>query len=152
MKQSPIRKLHQFLQLSWPDRWLLIHAGWWLGLITLGLRVMRLQTLQRLLLKRATRRASNVPAQRLAWAVRAASRFVPAATCLPQTLAAQVLFIQHGYPAELQIGAAKRPNGTLEAHAWLTSNGEIVLGALPDMERFVPLGSVQRGREQEQTG
>lgn len=147
-----MRTLHQFLQLSWPDRWLLIRAGWWLGLITLGLRVIRLQALQRLLRRRATLRTPSVPAQRIAWAVRVASRIVPAATCLPQTLTAQYLFIQHGYPAELQIGAAKRPDGTLEAHAWLTSGGKIVLGELPDMDRFVPLAPVQRRREPEQTG
>jgi hypothetical protein len=114
--------------------------------------MVRLQALQRLLLRRATRRAGNTPAQRIAWAVRVASRLVPAATCLPQALTAQYLFVQHGYPAELQIGAAKRPDGTLEAHAWLISGGEIVIGALPDMDRFVPLAPVQRRREQEQTG
>ena len=146
------RFLYKFLQISWPERWLLFRALSWLSLVTLGLRVVSLQALQRLLDRSTAPRAPVASAQRIAWAVRVASRFVPAATCLPQALTAQHLLARHGYPAELQIGAAKRPDGTLEAHAWLISGGEVVIGALPDLDRYVPLSPVQRTSKQEQTG
>ncbi len=61
-----------------------------------------------------------------------AQRVVPRATCLPQALAAESLLTRGGLPAELQIGVKKTPEGKLLAHAWVESEGQIVVGALPE--------------------
>ena len=37
-----------------------------------------------------------------------------------------------GLPADLQIGVMKTPQGKLLAHAWVESDGRIVVGALPE--------------------
>jgi hypothetical protein len=134
-----MKNIRRFLHLSWTDRLLVIEAVVWLGAITLGLRVLPLLTLQRLLLKLAERRPRCMTTQRITWAVRTASHYVPKAVCLPQALTAQFLLVQSGYDAELQIGAARSADGKLEAHAWVTSESGILIGNLSDLDRFVPL-------------
>lgn len=80
----------------------------------------------------------------VAWAVTAAARCVPAATCLTQALAAQVLLGRRGCAGELRIGVARDSRGRLEAHAWIERCERVVIGALPDIERFTPLPSIER--------
>lgn len=77
----------------------------------------------------------------LTWAVSVVSRRVPRATCLTQALALQALLAREGRPAELQIGVAKAADGAFEAHAWLESEGRVVIGG-GDVERFTPLARV----------
>jgi hypothetical protein len=142
-------RIRKFLQLSWPDRLLVIQAMFLLGGITLGLRILPLFSLQHLLLKLANRRwgvrpAHRPSAPRIAWAIRVAGRYVPKATCLPQAFAAQFLFIQNGYPADLQIGAARSEDGKFEAHAWVIGESGILIGGLQDLDRFVPLSPLEK--------
>jgi hypothetical protein len=85
--------------------------------------------------------------ERIAWAVGAASRYVPTATCLSQALAAQVLLARHGHPASLRIGVARGAAGRLEAHAWIESRGRIVIGGTADLARYTPLPALD-GRPQ----
>jgi hypothetical protein len=79
-------------------------------------------------------------ADRIAWSVGSAARFVPKATCLTQALAGEVLLIRAGYPAKVRIGVAKDAAGKLEAHAWVESDGRVVIGD-HDLHRFTTLGS-----------
>ena len=79
-------------------------------------------------------------ADRIAWSVGSAARFVPRASCLTQALAGEVLLIRAGYPAQVRIGVAKDPAGKLEAHAWVESDGRVVIGD-HDLHRFTTLGS-----------
>jgi Transglutaminase-like superfamily len=72
-----------------------------------------------------------------------ASRYVPTATCLAQALAGQTLLAQQGEPAVLRIGVAKNEAGKLEAHAWVESQGRIVIGASLDLCRYTQLPSVE---------
>lgn len=60
-----------------------------------------------------------------------AARVVPRATCLPQALAAESLLTRGGIAADLQIGVMKTPAGKLLAHAWVESDGRIIVGDLP---------------------
>ena len=79
--------------------------------------------------------------EKIAWAVRAASKGVPRATCLTQALAAQVLFARHAHAVDLKIGVAKGDAGGLEAHAWLEHGGRVVVGNVRDLGRYVPLAA-----------
>jgi hypothetical protein len=77
----------------------------------------------------------------IAWAVAAASRYVPKATCLVQALAAESLLAQAGYPSRLHIGVApgKPPDGRgLDAHAWLECGGQALVGGA-NAGRYRPL-------------
>jgi hypothetical protein len=86
-----------------------------------------------------TRRDGRSP-EELTWAVATASRRVPRATCLTQALALQALLAREGYESDLHIGVAKAPDGALEAHAWLSSGGHVLIGG--GAERFTPLVSM----------
>lgn len=66
------------------------------------------------------------PAQ-IGWAINKAAAFFPGgASCLPRALAAQWLLAQNGHDARLCVGVTK--DEKFEAHAWVVSSGEIVVG------------------------
>lgn len=62
------------------------------------------------------------------WAIEAAGRRIPNATCLTQALAARVLMRWFGYSAQLCFGVARKKDGSLRAHAWVERGGRAVLG------------------------
>jgi hypothetical protein len=74
-------------------------------------------------------------------AVRAASRFVPFASCLTQALAAQMLIRSRGQHSELKIGVTRGEREQFAAHAWLETNGRIIIGKLPGHRQYKVLSS-----------
>lgn len=145
-----MNRIRKFLRLPRSDQGLLIQAMLGLTVVTLGLKLLPWLTLQRLLLKLANRSIRGKPTRRpsphrLGWTVRVASRYVPQATCLPQALVAQFLLHQWAYSADLRIGVTKNKDGKLEAHAWVTRGGEIIIGAAGDPDRFIPLSPTKKG-------
>ena len=54
------------------------------------------------------------------------------------------MLAQHGEPALLQIGVAKNEAGALQAHAWLESQGRIVIGNSREVFRYTRLPSIER--------
>jgi len=135
---------HKLRRATAEERALALEA---LGLLVgarLALWLLPFAPARRLFDAYARRPAAPRSAERLAWAIAAAGRRVPAPfrDCLPQALAAEVMLRRHGVPAELVIGA--RPGqggGRLEAHAWVVSGGQVIVGWLDDLPSFVPLGS-----------
>lgn len=113
---------------------------WWLSVMRVGVWLVPLRLLRRV--SRRTAQSSGgvsvtrPPRQRIVWAVTAASRVVPRATCLPQALATQTLLARRGYPAQLRIGVAKSDAGLLEAHAWVESDGQVVVGNVRNLARY----------------
>lgn len=99
-------KLRSFLHLPTNDRRLLVKSVLLVGTIRLGLWLLPFQTLRHLL-----GRVARTPSQlqggdrpsidRVVWAVVIASRYVPAATCLTQSLATKVLLSRRGHQASL---------------------------------------------------
>jgi hypothetical protein len=66
---------------------------------------------------------------------------------LTQALAAQVLLERHGYPTVVHLGvtrADERQDGFF-AHAWLESNGSVVVGA--SEVPYVPLATLSERLE-----
>ena len=143
-----MRQIRKFLSLSTADRSLLLKSAFLLEVMTLGLKVLSFQTMQRFSMGKRqktarVRHADRPPENRIAWAVIVASRYVPAATCLSQALAARILLEQHGYPARLCIGVARGERGQLEAHAWVESQGRVIVGNSQDLSRYTPLPSLE---------
>jgi hypothetical protein len=64
----------------------------------------------------------------LANTVTAASRYVPAASCLTQALTMQILLGRCGHVSTLRIGVARSQDGKFQAHAWVELEGRIVIG------------------------
>lgn len=140
-----MKRLGKFLHLPKRDRKLLASTVLLLGAIKLGLLVLPFQTLRRLL-ARMTLVTSQLPKthradlSKVVWAVEVASRYMPGGVkCLARALATQALLAKRGYPAHLRIGVAKSEEGQLEAHAWVESQGKIVIGSLADLARYTPL-------------
>jgi len=64
----------------------------------------------------------------VAVATRRAARVVPGATCLTQAIAMRTLLERRGQSSSLRIGVARSIGGSLDAHAWVEVNDEIVIG------------------------
>jgi hypothetical protein len=74
-------------------------------------------------------RGAMPSSEQLARDVCVVSSYVPRATCLTQALAGQVLFDLYGHPAHVHVGVIKTEGkGTFQAHAWLESDGKVVIG------------------------
>jgi hypothetical protein len=67
------------------------------------------------------------PVDRIVWAVSAATRRMPGATCLVSAFALQRLLSREGHASELHIGVAKR-DSELAAHAWIVCEGRTLIG------------------------
>jgi len=85
----------------------------------------------------------DMPVSRLVWAVRAASRRVPAASCLTQSLALQCLLTRAGHRSRIRIGAAKDVESGFQAHAWVEYLGEPLLSGPDELARYVRMFAVE---------
>ena len=133
----------------WPFPWSRV-AGW-----PRGLEAAALLGVARLLVRhvpmrywRAWLTTADAPlaaprhavAHTIARSVRSVARRRPLrAVCLPQAMAGQWMLRRRGVPSRLWFGVRKGPDaGGLEYHAWLTVDGECVLGG-GETETFTAL-------------
>jgi hypothetical protein len=122
--------LHDLWSLTARDRSLLIRAVILVGAARVALWVLPFNTARRAVTRRARRTSGSYTTNEIGWAVSVAKRFVPKGNCLPQALAAEALLIQCGHPVEFRIGVVKKNGDRLEAHAWVESEGNLVVGDL----------------------
>ncbi len=78
----------------------------------------------------------------IVWAVDAASRRLPDATCVTQAVSALLILRRYGYDAQFCVGVARNKNGSLDAHAWLERGGRVVIGR--STQPFVRLPGLAR--------
>jgi hypothetical protein len=83
----------------------------------------------------------EMPVARLVWAVRAASRRIPGASCLTQSLALHCLLMRAGHPSEVRIGVTNDSSLGFQAHAWVEHAGRTWLSAPPETALYVKLFS-----------
>ena len=147
-----MKRSRKFLSFTSRERQLLLGTFFLLGLVRLGLWLLPFQTLRQILA--SISQTNPVGEQKycppttdeIVWAVNLSSRYMPGgAKCLARALTTQVLMSRHSYSPQLRIGVAKGDGGQLEAHAWVESQGEIVIGHLRDLSRFTPLAVWQGG-------
>ena len=75
--------------------------------------------------------------ERIVWALEATGRRLgPLSSCLVRALVAEVVLDSNDGPVHLTIGV-KRTGNALEAHAWVTRQNHILIGATSD--QFIPL-------------
>lgn len=114
------------------DRGLLVSALCLVSAIRLGLWVLPVRMVGRVLGWVVSRKpgVARDPslADRVARAVTRAGRVVPGATCLTQALATQVLLERHGLPTRLHIGVVRAGGQAVRGHAWVETQGVIVIG------------------------
>ena len=137
--------LRRVLRLTSTERRVLREAWLAMGAIRMSLWLLPFRTTRRLVdrVGKARSRPSkdDLSVERVAWAIRVAARFVPrGGHCLTQALATQILLSRHGFPAKLRFGVLTDRTEGLLAHAWVDSDGVIVVGG-GDLDRYVELSS-----------
>ncbi len=145
-----MRVLRKFLRLPLNDRRMLVSAALVLGLVGAGLRLISFKKLLRMA-DGFSRKPSQRPnpschsSERISWAISAVGRRIPFLSgCLIQAVATKTLLARWGHPSVMRIGVNKGENGRLEAHAWVESEGAVVMGA-PAPGHFIPLRGIDRG-------
>jgi hypothetical protein len=95
---------------------------------------------------RSAARAGRGQLDEMVWAVDAVgNRLFPRNPCLVQALVIQRLFVRAGQPAELRIGVRREGASKLAAHAWVESNGVIVIGSRGLSDDYVALPPIRPG-------
>lgn len=129
-----MKRLQRLRSLDADERRLLLSASLLHAAIGAALLLLPFRAVRRLVKGLAKERGSQPqPGARtldqVAWAVGAAGRHLPLGKrCLTQALVAQVLLARRGQPACLRLGVARREDGEFRAHAWIESEGRIVVG------------------------
>ena len=133
--------LLKFCRLSRREQWFLLKSFALTVAVRAALDLLPHRVLLALVSRaRAGRVRSAESVDRIAWAVRAASRAVPRATCLTQAIAVSILMVRRGYDAQVSIGVAAKQGG-IDAHAWVEHNGEIVIGG-PRVQPYTSLAAI----------
>jgi hypothetical protein len=144
-----MRRIYKFLRLPFQDQRLFLKSFCVLIAIRVGLSVLAFQTL-RFLLASLTPSVSDFPQTnttamlKVSRTVEIISRYVPAMTCLTQALATHFLLARSGQASALRIGVAKSQEGKFQAHAWVESQGRIIIGKLPDLRRYSVLPPLEK--------
>ena len=143
-----MRRLRRFLTLSSADRMLLLRAAGALAAMRVALWALSLRKVQKLIGRAAGRPllpdVHRRSAERIAWAVQTAARYVPGATCLPQALTTHLMLLRNGHCAHVRIGVTITDERCLQGHAWVEAEGgRVVAGG--DVTRYLALGPGSEG-------
>jgi hypothetical protein len=134
-----MRLISKFLALNSEEKSLLIKASILVWAIRIGLCILPFRALHSVSARGpAMTKLANPSEERIVWAVKAASVYVPRATCLTQAVTARILLSMYGYGADLRIGVA-RESGRLKAHAWLEKEGKVLIGGSTCDYRPLPM-------------
>ena len=148
MDVRPFTDLRRFIGMPHVQRSVLLKVIPIVAVVRLALWTVSFATASEFLQCRAirgivSRSLTRAQAAELAWAVRGASRYIPAATCLTQSLALQFLLRQTGRACALRIGVAKHSSRALRAHAWVDCAGEVLLDQPADVRAYTVLASLE---------
>jgi hypothetical protein len=128
------------LAAIWRDKWLLLSSLFLLWFVRLSLSLIGYnRMIRRVSFQPNLPFPSDALALRVALSIRTASALVPKPTCLVQALAAKILLGLRGYASQIEVGV-RRTGDTFGAHAWLISDGKVVLGGdTENLSSFQPL-------------
>ena len=116
------------------NRWTELRALAWLLVVRTGLAVASFPKMQEFVERAGSKGVGRRPVKpiaavdRISRSVTRASRLVPGAKCLAQSMAAQILLGRHGIPSQMKVGVARKGADQLRAHAWLEQDGHVVFG------------------------
>lgn len=140
-------KLARFRRLPWSDQSLLCRAAFRLSLASLAVHLLPFSWWRSRLNSRPPSRSSGNgidQVNRIVWAVEVAARHVPGATCLVQSIVGAEMLRHAGHQAEIHVGVSARPDQALRAHAWVESEGLILLGGEDSASQYTPLVAALR--------
>lgn len=149
--------LGKLARASWSERRALVRAAVLLVAVRTALLTLPLRTVLRMAERAGGRGTKTRPAghaasagnggadadpdlRRIIWAVEVmGNRLFPKNPCLTQALVVQVLFRRAGRPADLRIGVRRDTEATPQAHAWVESEGVILIGHSEALQGYVTL-------------
>ena len=148
-------RLKKFFELAPAQRSLLVRTFALVGIVRSALWVAPFPLVRRVTNRWARLRpdASTSPSQAseqiadVTLAVTRASRFVPRATCLTQALATRILLARRGIASVVRYGAARGADGNFLAHAWVESEGRVVIGGVTSPNRYAPFPAFDTAAE-----
>ena len=149
-----MKKIIKLWHLTWSEHNLLIKTFILLGLIRLVLWSLHIKILLKLLgyisqLSSKEKPLGLIQPKNIVWAVDLTSRYLPGQVkCLARALTTKMLMNHYGYNSQIKIGVAKGKQGDLEAHAWVESEGKVIIGFLRDLTRFSPMKSFKEESKQ----
>lgn len=126
-------RIRKFFGLSHRQRWLLLKAIALLAVVRLLLWLLpypRVRPLVDRVSHRSPRLAADpLPVESFVWAIEQASHVVPAGGhCLSRAVAARIFLVRRGRDAEIRYGVTRQASSGFIAHAWLESEGRILIG------------------------
>lgn len=150
MPTDNMGKLGAFFRLSWAHQLLLVRAAVLVSVVRLMLNVLPFKSVYSILewmARQAGRRRFRLqytPAE-LASSVYVTSKYLLNDTpCLTRALAVELLLRRRKIPSDLRIGVARSEDGGFKAHAWVESEGDVLIGYLTDLNKYTVLPSVRR--------
>ena len=146
--KSAVSLWRRFRRLSWHGRWLVLQAALLLPVVAVELKTLGIRRYRRVLgsgVSGKGPRQQPVDADRLSRARFAArlvrrcgSHLFSGGCCLQESITVWRLLRLQGISSDLRIGV-RRSEGRFEAHAWVESDGEILVGAVPNLSRYTQL-------------
>jgi hypothetical protein len=122
------------------QRRLIVEAAALTGAVWLGLRILSFANLRHVLDAWARRSRSGPKSSPAAigWAVAGVGRRFAARTCLVDALTADAMLRRQRHESVLRIGVRKTADHLrpLDGHAWVESNGVIVVGVVGDLAEY----------------
>ena len=134
--------IRRFILLPPADRALVVRVGLLVGFVRVLLWTCswcRVRRAMRMLPARLSSRFQPASIDRLVWAVLQASRVIPHATCLTQSLALQCALNAIDVDSSVVIGVRKDPGGVFLSHAWVEKDGRMFLDTSSDASRYIPM-------------
>lgn len=124
--------MHKLIRLTFSEFLLLIRAFTLVMLVRVMLVLVPYKKVIEIMRRFSSGRVmsdDSTDPGKLAWAVRAAGRrLLGGKPCLTEALVLDVLLRRRGISSEIRLGVTKGQNGALLAHAWVESNGRVVIG------------------------
>ncbi len=136
-----MNRLAKYVRLPAEMRYALRVALRWLVFYRMRVHRVTLDQLQTLVSGHTLPHRHPLTPAQIGWAVSVTARLT-GSTCFPQALTTYTLLMQSGYTAALLIGVRKTPEDGFRAHAWVTHDGQIINGNLPDLNTYKPLPSI----------
>lgn len=143
-----MKQVVKLLKLPNQEKWLLGQTCIVLGASRLGLRCLSFHTLHHLIDKLSNRLIQangtrELTPEQIISAVETSTYYMPGQPqCLSRAITTKIILAVYGYHCNLKLGVMKTPMSSLEAHAWIEYEGNVVIGGGQELNRFVSFPSI----------
>jgi hypothetical protein len=135
-----MRRLKRLMLLPNREKHLLFEAALTILITRIMLQYLTLASVHGavVVVSAAWRSSRPCAPHRIARAIEKAARSIAGSSCLVQGLAGQALLVRYGYKPCLIVGVARDKDLRFEAHAWVTSENQILIGG-HDLGRYTTI-------------